>query len=258
MEPTNGTPYGQATQPFWHRGIPGCRPVNQPMKTIAIDTSLSTGSVAAIDGDRIAVRSLPTAGEHARLLAAAIEAVAAELGWRPAAADLVAVVRGPGSFTGLRVGVTTAKALCWATGSRLLGVSSCEVIARGTATAIGRHDSPVTVTYDAGRGDVFAATVVPDRSSPSGWREEAGRLVAAHDWLAGMATGSIVSGPGLALLTDALAGRPDLVIAPPTSWKPAIADLGYIALLRAAAGETDDPASLVPDYIRPSYADEKR
>ena len=54
------------------------------MKTIAIDTSLSTGSVAAIDGDRIAVRLLPTAGEHARLLAAAIEAVAAELGWRPA------------------------------------------------------------------------------------------------------------------------------------------------------------------------------
>ena len=228
------------------------------MKTIAIDTSLSTGSVAAIDGDRIAERSLPTAGEHARLLAAAIEAVAAELGWRPAAADLVAVVRGPGSFTGLRVGVTTAKALCWATGSRLLGVSSCEVIARGTATALERHDSPVTVAFDAGRGDVFAAPVVPDRSSPSGWREEAGRLVAAHDWFARLGSGSIVSGPGLALLTDALAGRPDLVIAPPTSWKPAIADLGYIALLRAAAGETDDPASLVPDYIRPSYADEKR
>jgi tRNA threonylcarbamoyladenosine biosynthesis protein TsaB len=125
------------------------------MKTIAIDTSLSTGSVAAIDGDRIAVRSLPTAGEHARLLAAAIEAVAAELGWHTAAAECVAVVRGPGSFTGLRVGVTTAKALCWATGSRLLGVSSCEVIARGPATALGRHDSPVTVTYDAGRGDAY-------------------------------------------------------------------------------------------------------
>ena len=228
------------------------------MKTIAIDTSLSTGSVAAIDGDRIAERSLPTAGEHARLLAAAIEAVAAELGWRPAAAECVAVVRGPGSFTGLRVGITTAKALCWATGSRLLGVSSCEVIARGTATALGRRDAPVTVAFDAGRGDVFAATVVPDRSSPSGWREEAGRLMAAHDWLAGMATGSIASGPALALLTDALAGRPDLVIAPPTSWTPAIADLGHIALVRAAAGEADDPAALVPDYIRPSYADEKR
>ncbi len=228
------------------------------MKTLAIDTSLATGAVAAIDGSRIAVRSLPTAGEHARLLAAAIAGVAAELGWPTAAAELVAVIRGPGSFTGLRVGVTTAKALCWTTGSRLLGVSSCEVIALGSAAAVGRHDAPVTVAYDAGRGEVFAATVVPDRSSPSGWRTEAGRLVAATDWLAGMAPGSIVSGPGLALLTDALTGRPDLVVALPTAWTPAIADVGRIALLRAAAGETDDPAALVPDYIRPSYADEKR
>jgi len=228
------------------------------MKTIAIDTSLSTGSVAAIDGDRIAVRSLPTAGEHARLLAAAIEAVAAELGWDTAAAELVAVVRGPGSFTGLRVGIATAKALCWATGSRLLGVSSCEVIAEGSTAAVGRHDSPVTVAFDAGRGEVFAAIVLPDQSSPSGWREEAGRLVAAQEWLAGMGHGSIASGPGLALVTDALADRPDLVVAPPTAWMPAIATVGRIALLRAAAGETDDPAALVPDYIRPSYADEKR
>ena len=234
-------------------------PIVKPLvKTIAIDTSLSTGSVAAIAGDRIAVRSLPTAGEHARLLAAAIEAVAAELGWRPADVGLVAVVRGPGSFTGLRVGITTAKALCWTTGSRLLGVSSCEVIAHGTAAAVGQHDAPVTVAFDAGRGEVFAALVVPDEGSPSGWRTESGRLVAAQEWLNGMAPGSIVSGPGLTLLTDALAGRPDLVVAPPTVWTPAIADVGRIALLRAAAGETDDPAALVPDYIRPSYADEKR
>jgi len=228
------------------------------VKTLAIDTSLATGAVAAIDGDRMAVRSLPTAGEHARLLAAAVEAVAAELGWRPAAAELVAVIRGPGSFTGLRVGVTAAKSLCWAAGSRLLGVSSCEVIARGTAAAVEWHDAPVTIAFDAGRGEVFAAVVVPDQGSPSGWRTEAGKLVAAHDWLVRRPPGSIVSGPGLALLTDALASRPDVVVAPPAAWLPAIADLGHIALLRAAAGEADDPASLVPDYIRPSYADEKR
>ena len=52
--------------------------MNQPMKTLAIDTSLATGSVAAIDGDRIAMRTLPTAGEHARLLAATVAAVAAD------------------------------------------------------------------------------------------------------------------------------------------------------------------------------------
>ena len=228
------------------------------MKTLAIDTSLATGAVAAIDGDRIAQRSLPTAGEHARLLDVAIESVAGELGWRVAAAELVAVIRGPGSFTGLRVGVTTAKALCWATGSRLLGGSACEVIAGATAAAVSRPDASVTVVFDAGRGEVFATVVVPTTDSPTGWREEPGRLSAATDWLAGMPSGSIVSGPGLALLTGALADRPDLVVAPPTAWTPAIADVGRIALRRAAAGEADDPASLVPDYIRQSYADEKR
>jgi tRNA threonylcarbamoyladenosine biosynthesis protein TsaB len=234
-------------------------PLVKPLeKTLAIDTSLATGAVAAFDGDRIAVRSLPTAGEHARLLASAIQAVAAELGWRPSAADVVAVVRGPGSFTGLRVGVTAAKALCWATGSRLLGVSSCEVIAEGTAAALGRRDAAVTVAFDAGRGEVFASVVVPDQSCPSGWRTDAGMLAEAAGWLASLAPGSIVSGPGLALLDDALGGRPDLVVAPPTARLPAIANLGRIALLRAAGGETDDPAALVPDYIRPSYADEKR
>ena len=162
-------------------------------------------------------------------IAAAIEAVAAELGWKTSAVELVAVVRGPGSFTGLRVGVTTAKALCWATGSRLLGVSSCEVIARGTATALVQHDAPVTVAYDAGRGEVFAALVMPDEHSPTGWRTEAGRLVAADDWLAGMAPGSIVTGPGLTLLTDALADRPDLVVAPSSEWMPAVAEIGRIA-----------------------------
>ena len=232
--------------------------MNQPMKTLAIDTSLATGSVAAIDGDRIAMRTLPTAGEHARLLAATVAAVTAELGWPPAAAELVAVVRGPGSFTGLRVGVTAAKALCWATGSRLVGVSSGEVIARGTAAALGRHDAAVHVAFDAGRGEVFATMVVPAPGSPTGWLGMPGTLASAPAWLADLPPGSIVSGPGLALLADSLDGRPDLVVAPQAAWTPAIVEIGRVALLRAAAGEADDPAVLVPDYIRPSYVDEKR
>ena len=55
----------------------------RPMKTLAIDTSLATGSVAALDGDRVAMRPLGAAGQHARLLAGALADVAAELGWRP-------------------------------------------------------------------------------------------------------------------------------------------------------------------------------
>ena len=106
------------------------------MKTLAIDTSQAAGSVAAVDGERVARRLLPTAVEHARLLSGALVAAAAELGWTPAAAELVAVVRGPGSFTGLRVGVTTAKAIAWASGARLLGVSAGDPICRPAGSRV--------------------------------------------------------------------------------------------------------------------------
>ena len=79
---------------------------------LAIDTSLAPGGVAARgSADRVAERVLPEAGEHARLLAAAVSRVAADAGWPLAATEVVVVVTGPGSFTGLRVGVATAKAI---------------------------------------------------------------------------------------------------------------------------------------------------
>ena len=229
------------------------------MKTIAIDTSQGTGSVAAVDGARLARRLLPTAVEHARLLAAAIVDVTAELGWTPAAADLVAVVTGPGSFTGLRVGVTTAKAIAWTTGARLLGVPAGAAIAATTAAALGpaAADGPIEVVFDAGRGDVFACPVEPAPLSAARWRVLPGGLVPAEHWLAGVAAGAVVAGPGLALLADARRRRPDLVTAPiaDAALAPAVATL---AGLRALAGEADDPAALVPEYIRPSYAEEPR
>ena len=66
------------------------------MRTIAIDTSLAAGSVAACADGARAARGLGPAGEHARLLAAVIAEVAAELGWTPADAELVAVLLASG------------------------------------------------------------------------------------------------------------------------------------------------------------------
>ena len=229
------------------------------MKTLAIDTSQAAGSVAAVDGERVARRLLPTAVEHARLLSGALVAAAAELGWTPAAAELVAVVRGPGSFTGLRVGVTTAKAIAWASGARLLGVSAGEVIASATAAALGpaAADVPIEVVFDAGRGDLFACTAAPAPQSVSGWRTSPGFLVNAEHWLAGVGTAAVVAGPGLAVVADVRGRRPDLLMATGDGL-PLAEAVAAIALLRAVAGEADAPETLVPEYIRPSYAEEPR
>lgn len=228
------------------------------MRTIAIDTSLATGSVAACDGAALATRTLAPPGEHARLLAAAITAVAAELGWTPADARLVAVVRGPGSFTGLRVGVATAKAIAWAGGARLLGVSGFEVVAAETARAmpgdgVGNR-TPLAIAYDAGRGEVFAAVGEP--LAEGGWRVGPGALVAADRWIESLPRGCLVTGPALATLAERVAAAGHR-LAPPEAWSPSAVAAARLAIPRAAAGAADPPAALVPEYLRPSYADER-
>ncbi len=226
------------------------------MRTLAIDTSLAHGSVAAVSDGQIVEIVLPEAGEHARRIGPAIEEAARGLGWRVGDVELVGVVRGPGSFTGLRVGLSTAKAIAWAAEAALVGVSGFEVVARRTARLAGTGEAPLHLAYDAGRGDLFVAEAIPAADSPSGFRLSTPRLVAAADWCAGLPRGALVSGPGLAVAAAVLGSRGDLVIAPADACLPTAADAAALAARLHTAGVRDAPAALVPDYLRPTYADE--
>ena len=225
------------------------------MRTLAIDTSHPGGSVAACHGGTVCSRILGEAGGHSRLLAERLKAVAREAGWEVADTQLVAVVRGPGSFTGLRVGVATAKALAWAGGMRLLGVSGVEVVARETARLTGWDDRPLQIAFDAGRGEVYAAVATAD--DPSGWRIGPASLLSAADWIAHLPPGSRVTGPALEPHAAAVAAAGHL-LAPEAGWFPSAIAVAAAAIPRALAGAADDPHTLVPEYTRPSYADERR
>jgi len=228
------------------------------VRTLAIDTSRTAGSVAALDGGRVVERPLGVAGEHARLLAPALAEVAARLGWAPRDAELVAVVRGPGSFTGLRVGVATAKALAWAAESRLVGVSGFDVAVRCVAEHAGRADRPVAVAFDAGRGEVYAAIAMPSATAATGWTVGPAGLIPLAAWIAAVPPGAWAAGGALATAAGLLAdARPDVSLPPPAAREPSAAAAGRLAELLAATGAADDPAALVPDYLRPTYADEK-
>jgi len=224
------------------------------MRTIAIDTSLAGGSVAACDGPQLAVRHLGEATGHARLVASAIAAATADLGWRPADAELVAVIRGPGSFTGLRVGVSAAKAIAWAGGCRLVGVSGFEAVAAETAATAGWHGQPLAIGWDAGRGDVYAATA---GKTDDGWHLSPGVLQPADAWIAALPARSLVTGPAMRILGERLAAAGHH-LPPDAAWYPSAARAAALAIPRAESGATDDPATLVPEYARPSYADESR
>ena len=104
-----------------------------------------------------------------------------QVGWRPRDVQLVAVSIGPGSFTGLRVGVTAAKVFAYAVGAEVLGVNTLEAIAANCAgTAIA---TTMSVVIDAQRGEVVVQSFV---RQPDGWFEPAGpeELVDADAWLA--------------------------------------------------------------------------
>lgn len=226
------------------------------MRTLAIDSSLASGSVAAVAAGRTIEIALPVAGEHARRISAALVEAARGLGWKVGDVELVGIVRGPGSFTGLRVGLSAAKAIAWAADAALVGVSGFEVVARRTARLANAIGIPLHVAYDAGRGELFVAVATPVPDAPSGFTLSTPRLLAAAAWIAGLPRDAVVSGPGLDVVAGAWACRTDLAVAPREAWRPTAADVAELATLLHAAGRVDAPAALVPDYLRPTYADE--
>src|SRR5262245_29331387 len=106
---------------------------------LILETSGRVGQVALARGAMLLRgRRLDAARRHARGLAPAVAELLQDEGWRPRDLDAVLVSRGPGSYTGLRVGVMSAKALAYATGCRLLAVETFAAITRQSPEAVGR------------------------------------------------------------------------------------------------------------------------
>jgi tRNA threonylcarbamoyladenosine biosynthesis protein TsaB len=173
-----------------------------------------------------------------------------QVGWRPDEVDLVAVTSGPGSFTGLRVGVTTAKVFAYAVGAAILGVDTLETIA---ARAPGEVQI-LSAAVDAHRGEVVAQAFQRD---PDGWPQPAGaaELLKVDAWLGALAAGTVVTGPVLRKLAGRVPGH--LVVLDPQYWPPKAAAAARLAARLHAAGRRDDLWSLVPRYFRRSAAEEK-
>src|SRR5438105_3971142 len=131
------------------------------MRILGVETSGSSGSVAVLDDEQLlATVALDPAQRTARTLAPAIRDLLTQVSWRPADVQLVAVTAGPGSFTGLRLGVTTAKTFAYAVGCQVLGVNTLEVIAAQTP----RECSPLEIVLDAQRQQLFVGTLARSHS----------------------------------------------------------------------------------------------
>jgi len=123
-------------------------------KILMIETSTEWCSVAVCKGrEIIAHRHTESGRQHASLLAPFVDEVIRELGIKVSDCDAVAVSEGPGSYTGLRVGVSTAKGLCFGSGKPLLSVNTLQILAM---QGLGKADFIVPM-IDARRMEVYCA-----------------------------------------------------------------------------------------------------
>lgn len=237
-------------------------------RTIAIETSVSPGSVAVgTAADDFTEHTCPPKGDHGRGLMPALVELSAAAHVPLADVDLVAVGVGPGPFTGLRVGVTTAKAIAWAADCPIAAIPTAACLA-AQAVAAGSPVGPVQVVFDAGRGELYAVTADPGESAEATaateihWQLKVTGLVTPEAWQQGLPAEALVTGPGLSLAEPVIAElprhRPDLRIAPPESWQPAAATVARLGLAAADRSELVDAAAVVPVYLRASYAEERK
>lgn len=219
-----------------------------------METSGQSGSVAALVGEQIVAQiTLDPARRSAQTLAPAMRQLLAAAGWQPATVEVVGVAVGPGSFTGLRVGVTTAKTFAYAVGCRVVAINTLDVIAEQAQSQVPPEVSRLSVVIDAQRGDVF--TRLYERGAGALWQPVDPAAIRSHDeWRGSLGSNTAVSGPALEKLASSLSA--DVIVVPRELWSPEAVTVGRLAARGASREQFDDVWQLAPLYMRRSAAED--
>ena len=223
------------------------------MRILAIESSGRLGSVALCRGgdtdfEIVCDRPLPSDQRSAQSLAPAILTALAACQWPATSVDLVSVTVGPGSYTGLRVGVTSAKVFAYGASADVVGVNTLHVLAQQAPAHIDR----LWTIMNAQRQQLFAACWQPAHTPPSG---DPVLLVDIDEWLTRLQPHDWVTGPYAAHLRPQLPR--DVAIVADELLQPSAAAVGRLGWQQYCQGHRDDHWQLVPRYYRRSAAEEK-
>jgi tRNA threonylcarbamoyladenosine biosynthesis protein TsaB len=221
---------------------------------LAIDTSTEQAGVALVeDGVPRAEWTWTTGGNHSRHLHTLLRSVLAVERIEARNVNGIVVASGPGSFSGLRVGVSFAKGMAVALGIPLIGVSTLEVIAFCGV----RTGTDVLATIPAGREQLYVGHFRGDEQHLVPTRDFAIMLPSEAVDLVGQET--LLSGPGAPAMAEELSREARPARVEPAAWR--LRRPGFLAELgsrRLVNGADDQVHTLEPLYIRRSAAEEKR
>jgi tRNA threonylcarbamoyladenosine biosynthesis protein TsaB len=223
-------------------------------RALAIETSARTGSIAAVEDERVLAEEQFEHGlQHAAQIIPIIDRLCRAQGWSPADLDELYVSAGPGSFTGLRIGITLAKTMALAGGVKLVAVSTVRVLVEN-APPEARH---VVLVLDAKRGQIFTARF--ERDEQGAWVErEPAHLDTLTSMLERAPRPVHLLGEGIPY-HEQFVPREDaaVVVSEPELWRPRARVVAQIGGAMARAGHFSDPDRFAPIYIRKPEAEEK-
>jgi tRNA threonylcarbamoyladenosine biosynthesis protein TsaB len=218
------------------------------MRVLAVETSTLAGGVALLDRDRLVGEYLlDVRVTHSERLMVAIDRVLADAGARVSDLDGIAVSVGPGSFTGLRIGLGTVKGLAFARSIPVAAVPTLDAMAAALPFAA----LPVCPVIEARKGEIYTSRYIWDGVR---MRREWDYLAISPAELAARLREPVI------LLGDAASSiaSPFARLAPVARRLPSPAVVGQLGLEQLACGDTVRLGDLVPLYLRPSEAELRR
>lgn len=224
------------------------------MKILAIETSTMLGGVAVADENGlIAETRLNVKSTHSERLMEIIDRQLRQSGMTLGDIDAFAVASGPGSFTGLRIGLGTAKGLCYASGKPLVMVPTLEAYARNFLFT----EQPVCVMLDARRGEVYAA-VFDCRNGALVTLMEA-TSVALESLFKNSDSPILLAGEGAQIYRERLISilGEKALFGPVEKMVPSPVTVAALGIEKALRGQYTDPAAAEPFYVRKSEAEVK-
>lgn len=223
------------------------------MNVLAIESSGRIGSAAACRDDEVLAEEVLEKGmDHGRMLVDLIDRVIARAEWRKRNdIELIAVSQGPGSYTGLRVGIACAKTLASMLGKPIVGVCSLDALARNAPADCGH----VLTVLDAKRGQVYAAAY--QRCDGRLCRTVAPGVMTPAQALASAPQPPCVLGDGVERFANEFAPPASRPL-PADTWRVTARTIAALGLASFREGRCDDAVTLEPIYLRLPEAEERR
>ena len=227
------------------------------MLLLSFETSAKAASVALSDGGKLLGEAYQNTGlTHSQTLMVMAEDLLKQCGFTPKDVTAVAVAAGPGSFTGVRIGVAAAKGFAWGKQLPCYGVSTLEAM----ALSLGVWDGIVCSVMDARRNQVYNGIFRASCGTCTRVREDRAVSIAElGEDLQNFDGPVFLVGDGSALCYNTLLEKvPGLVLPPEHRMHQRAAGVALAAERMIAAGETGDAAALTPNYLRLSQAERER